>query len=128
MRHTLITTQPPIFESVEGANSHERRIMEYKDSDMVVSIGGRTGTRSTLELLFNYHHRGLNGVDLVRTPMLLIGWFGGGTKEFIDNNRKQLSSIMTAIPSSTPTIRLRGGILARHPRFWLVSLSSSCSD
>jgi hypothetical protein len=86
--------EPPVYESVEAVNSQERRLLEFRNSDMVLALGGRTGTRSTLEQLLDHHQRGVNGVDLIRTPTILLGWFGGGTKEFIDDNREAISGIL----------------------------------
>lgn len=108
--------EPPIFESIESSSSHERRLMEYTDSDLVLASGGRTGTRSTLEQLLDYHNRRIHGVDLIRKPTILLAWFGGGTKEFLDDNRREVAGILDSYPELDPCSHVEGWYIGDMPK------------
>lgn len=108
--------EPPIYESVEAATAEERRLLEFRDSDLIISLGGRIGTRSGLEQLLDYHRGGTNDVNLIRTPTILLGWFGGSTKEFIDAKQTDLTAILQGYQDLKPCAQLDGWDFGDTPR------------
>jgi len=79
---TGINYAPPLFLNVEVRSALERRFIEALRSDVIVAIGGRTGTFSALQELWDYHHSAPQKIDLKTKRLVLVGWFGGAALEF----------------------------------------------
>lgn len=77
-----INYAPPLFSHVEARSVLERRFIEAVRSDALVVIGGRAGTSSALEGLWEFHHMVPQKIDLRTKRLILVGWFGGAALEF----------------------------------------------
>jgi hypothetical protein len=86
IRHT-----PPIYSNIKANDQDDRTLKEISNSDLVVSIAGGRGTKDQLYKIFEYHKKG--SLDLSNKEIILLGWFGGGTKEFIKDISNEFDKI-----------------------------------
>jgi hypothetical protein len=98
-----INIEPPIFENYEGRDQLDRRIKEISDASVIVALGGRTGTRVTIEQILDYHVKRLHGINLSQKPFIILGWIGGASKELLDADQNRLSFLLRNYADLRPT-------------------------
>ncbi len=99
---------PAYFESHETPNVLERTIREATDADIIVAFTGRTGTRREIEKLLQLHNERHPGINLEQKPLIVLGWFGGSAKEFVDENRGNIEWIFRKYPELNPAEKIDG--------------------
>lgn len=85
---------PAFFDSHQTSDAIQRTIAEVSNADVIIAFTGRTGTRREIERVLQFHSQHKSGFDLDQKPLILLGWFGGSVKEFIDENRSRIEWIL----------------------------------
>lgn len=98
--------EPGFFGSRELSDIEERTIREVSESDIVVIFSGRTGTHNQLVQLLKYNSQQKHGVNFHEKPLIILGWFGGSIKKYIDENNSKISWIMDAYRELDPEIEI----------------------
>jgi hypothetical protein len=86
--------KPAFFESRETQNHQQRMLEETRDADLIVALAGRHGTLAQVERLILHHTKKEHGVNLERTPLVLISWFGGAVNEYVRSQGRALDWLM----------------------------------
>lgn len=94
--------EPPFYNSKETENATDRLIEEVQNSNIILAFAGRTGTKTQVELLLNYHKNKKYGIDLEKKNFILLGWFGGSIKEFINENKEELITFLSKYSELEP--------------------------
>lgn len=98
-----INFEPALFENYEANNTSERRIMELTHSDIIIALAGRTGTRSNIEQIIEFHIQKKHNIDLEQKPLILLAWVGGSIKEYLDENKEKVLFLIQKYPELNPT-------------------------
>ena len=99
---------PPYFDNVQAGNAVDRNLREMVDSDIIVALAGRTGTREQLQRVFRYHEDPDHWVDLRTKPLILLGWFGGSVHRYIDENRREVQWLLDQYSELCPAEEVAG--------------------
>ncbi len=108
--------EPPIYESRQTNNATERPIKEVLESNVVIAFTGETGTREQLERLIKYHTQKQYGIDFNRRPLILLSWFGGSTKEFVNENLEELDWLLNKYPELEPIKEMKDWYHGDNPQ------------
>jgi hypothetical protein len=110
--------EPAYFESHEMPDAEQRTLGEVADADIIVVFTGRTGTRLEIEKILRFHKEHKRGVDLEHKPLILLGWFGGSVKAFMQDpkNQKQVQWVMRQYSELVPNPS------EEVPEWWIESM------
>lgn len=67
-----------------------------------VAFAGRIGTRDQVERLIRCHNEKPTEINLNKKPLVLLAWFGGTIKAFIDEKKNSISWLLDRYPELEP--------------------------
>ena len=91
---------PPIYKNVMTNNFNDRTEQEINNSNLLLAITGGTATLEQLKKIIEYHKS--KKYDLAKNKLIILGWFGGAAKEFIDKFENEISWILDFYPELEP--------------------------
>jgi hypothetical protein len=109
-----INEEPAFYDSRKTRDIKERTIQELADSALLVTACGRTGTRDQIEQVLRYHDA--REINLEAKPFVMLGWFGGSVKEFVDENRHKIGWLLEKYPELEPADEVPGWFEGDNPQ------------
>jgi len=102
-----LSIEPPIGDSREATDALSRQKMEASESDFIVALCGKTGTRSTLERLLHWYEDPNSELSSHRRPLVILSWFGGASAEFSADFRPRIRGLLQEYPELEAGKRIR---------------------
>lgn len=95
--------EPAFYTSCRTNDGTERTLREVSDANIIIAFTGGTGTLGIVNSLIVWHSDMVQmKIDLNKKPLILLGWFGGSVKEFIDKNRDRIDWLLQKYPELKP--------------------------
>jgi hypothetical protein len=94
--------EPAFYTSCKAEDGIQRTIMEITDANIVVAFTGGAGTLGIVQSLIQYHNDGQQDIDLNKKPLILLGWFGGAVRKYINDNRRGIAWLLQKYPELNP--------------------------